>query len=196
MITVSSLRNEPQWVRDALAWPFDFDVTPRDEARELTWFRFPPGSAFRIVAVDGTGGLFGIYRSSAVAKRVVGFVSSEGECGVIADTLPAALAMVISAPYWFDIAKDSGGGQLEEMTRAARYLEEDLREDRPEVLELRPKLLSHFSLARVEEPAASLREAMVSHQGIFEVSASDGEPCGSLINSFTVEANPAWRGRA
>jgi hypothetical protein len=76
----------------------EFDVgrrEPRDEPRLAS------GAPLHAIAGDFTGGMFYLCGDEPSTQPVL-YASSEGEAGVIAPSLPEALAVLIGLPHWRD----------------------------------------------------------------------------------------------
>jgi hypothetical protein len=189
VITRDDLSRLPSWAKEALDWPFDFDVEASSLSME-PWFVTASGESFEPVAAQGAGGIYGLLAPRS-SDGPLAFVSSEGQAGVIAPSLAAGLSLILTAPYWFDLAKFSGNGQLSEMRRALPYLEIEIAEDMPQARELGARLLAHFGLRPLPDPPRALYESMAMPLHLF---LSSGEELDSLYNRFTVDDNPQWRG--
>lgn len=82
-----------------LAWPGDFEPSRSGQCEAI---RLPSGTPLQAVAGDGNGGTYYQAGAGAGAGRPVLYVSSEGEGGLIAASLPEALELLIGLPYWQD----------------------------------------------------------------------------------------------
>ena len=174
-------------IRTALAWPLDFDLAVK--ADDANWFTLDPAAETRAVARHGTGGLFLLYAS----RQHVLHVTSEGQAGLIARDLDEALWLIAEHPYWRDLLKFSGGGQLHEMRRAVPHLERELQEDFPEVNEVRALLKHRLAPDARRDAIAALHESVSRSEQVVRVAGPDGGRFKSLFNTFTVESNPMWR---
>lgn len=179
-------------VADLLASTFDFDV--RSRAPEAVWFVVTDCSRLVPVGADAAGGIFVLCEWSSLEPAVI-YVSSEGQAGVLARSLYDALGLIVYVPYWRDLAKFSGGGQVQEMRRVRPYLARELLEDEPDIHRLQARLVDFLGLEPLGDPAAVLHENITSGERSVVVTSHDGDPCRSLFNTFVVEDNPTWRER-
>ena len=162
------------------------DFQPDAGSGEPAWFTVDGIAAFRQIGRDGGGGVFALLPP---AGRVL-YVSSEGQAGIIAADFGAFFQLIVACPYWHDILKFSGNGQLAETQRAALALEVTL-DDGDEVDESRDVLRSTFALAEPADPVGALHQAVSGSNVV--VRAPDGEPCTTLFNKFTIDHNPMLR---
>lgn len=178
-----------------IQFPFEIDL----EGEYDDWYRIE-GAQSRVVAGDGNGNQF-----VQVDDGPIVFVDHEARAGVLAENVQEFFELVVNAPYWRDLLKFSGGGQLSEMRRVQPLLEQGLEEDdRDEefydpgdkVAERRPFLLKALGLASDIDVVGRLHEA-VSKPRPFRIigKARDGEPefeLLSLFNDNVIEDNPRW----
>ncbi|MBB4426496.1 hypothetical protein GGD66_005066 [Bradyrhizobium sp. CIR48] len=172
--------------REAVAWLFSLDVSFAPD--EEPWFTIDGIESPRQVGSDGSGGTFVLLPSQNVL-----YVSSEGRAGIIADTFEAFVQLVVARPYWLDILKFSGGGDLAEMRRAAEALEATL-DDEDEINEAREEIRMNLALGEADDPVGALYEAIAASDAI--VRATDGSPFTTLFNRFSIDNNPMLRNAA
>ena len=110
------------------------------------WFAFESGNPFQVIARDGAGGYFCLYRITAKQAEGLLYVDSEGQAGTIADSLAAGVQMMVALPYWRDCLKFSGGGDIREMQKAQVRLESDLRQRWSDIEMVRRALYRAFDL--------------------------------------------------
>lgn len=187
MIRLASLSANRQ-VIDDLAWPYDFDL---DRAgTDTAWITLRPSVNFHVLAGDGTGGVFLAYGEGSPDDLPVLHATSEGQAGKIANNLGDVLALHIQLPYWRDVLKFSGNGDLDQMRRAATALAVDYDEDMPELPDAKARLLGALDVPVLDDPIAYL------HHCVREIDctlvASDGYVWGSLFNSFTIDRRRSW----
>jgi hypothetical protein len=174
-------------LRSALDYAFDFCVFA--SRKPHSWFRVRAAEEFVPVAEDASGGLFLVGQSSA---RVL-LVTSEGEAGVIARNIDELLELMVSHPCWRDLLKFSGGGQLEEMKRAAPYLQREFAEEDPTLEEHRQLVKRRLKVSSSESAIQRLHANVAQSSPDVIVEATDGALFAGLFNRFTVDANPSWR---
>ncbi len=174
-------------IRRILAWPFDFDLAV--SSRDGGWFEVKPVAETKIIARDGTGGIFLLFR----ARQNLIHISSEGQAGVIARDLEEGIRLVVTYPYWRDLLKFSGGGKLKEMRRVVRYLERELHEQQHDIDNQRSIVKKRLSLDEADDAIKSLHTAVKVLGKHIIVAGPDGTKFDSLFNTFTVECNPMWK---
>ncbi|MFC0007798.1 hypothetical protein [Micromonospora siamensis] len=186
---LARLRTTPA-TADALAGFFEFDVT-RDEPIEDVGVA--SGAALVPIAGDSTGGCYFLCGDGPCPPVV--FMTSEGQGGLIADSLPEVLALIVGLPYWQDCLKFSAGGDLDQMRTAAARLEHDLLQDDSQVRQPRRQVYRELGLSATspQELVARLHEAVVRTEPDFVLLDPDGNAYASLFNTFRVSDNPDWR---
>ncbi len=155
---------------------------------EEPWFTIDGIETPRQIGSDGSGGAFVL-----LPPQNVLYVSSEGRAGIIADSFEAFIQLVVARPYWLDILKFSGGGELQEMRRAAEALEATL-DDEDDVNEARAEIRKNLGLGEADDPVGALYEAVAASDTI--VRATDGSPFTTLFNRFSIDSNPMLRNAA
>lgn len=152
---------------------------------ETPWFTIDNVGQPRQIGRDGTGGAIALMPSQSVL-----YVSADGRAGIVAVTFEAFIQLVVAHPYWRDILKFSAGGDLQEMRRAAEWLEA-AQDDEDEVNEARETICRGLDLREANDPVAALYEAVASSDAV--VRAPDGNPCTTLFNRFGIDDNPLLR---
>ncbi|MCJ9703473.1 MULTISPECIES: hypothetical protein [unclassified Bradyrhizobium] len=155
---------------------------------EEPWFTIDGIENPRQIGSDGSGGAFVLLPSQNML-----YVSSEGRAGIIAGTFEAFVQLVVARPYWLDILKFSGGGDLHEMRRAAEAMEATL-DDEDEINEARDEIRRSLELGEADDPVGALYEAIAASDAI--VRATDGSPFTTLFNRFSIDNNPMLRNAA
>ena len=175
-----------------LDWHLDFDV-----AADLnpTWFRLAPFTPHVVVARDGTDGAFVLCGSCDPVDRPLLYISSEAQAGVVGANLHEFVAILLSAPYWFDLLKFSGGGSLNEMRASEPHLQRELVEDQAETIPACHVLRRRLGITPPSDPVAALHRSVVELSGSYSVESPYGDTFESLFNRFTVADNPSWFGR-
>lgn len=180
-ITIPQL-DSIEGLREQLAEHFDFCFS--DDLAEATGFRVEGPESFAPIAKEGAGGVFLVgYESGAIL-----YVSSEGQAGIVAKSLTEFLQLLIAHPYWQDLLKFSGGGNVTEMKRAVQPLEQELVDEIPDIEEKRAALYRRLKLQPAKDPISSLHLAVSSMGALVSVLAPDGWESESLFNTFTLRA--------
>lgn len=181
MITLDAIRSSPTATND-LAWPFDFGLARAE--RDHSWLQLSPPIEFEVIAGEGAGGVYSAYGTGVTETRPILFVTSEGQAGRIADNLTQLIGMLMAIPYWQDILKFSGAGDLDEMRKAAEYMKKKYDEDYPELPAARDRIISILAVELPDDPIADLHRS-ITNTDCTAVS-SDGWKYESLFNTFTV----------
>ena len=174
-------------VIDRLGCSFDLDL--EIDPAEPIWFSVDGTEGIEQFGRDGAGGVFSQLTDSA---RVL-YVSSEGAAGVLAADFDEFVELIVACPYWQDVLKFSGRGNLEEMRRSAAWFETDSLDDE-DLTEARAFLKSQLGLTEQVDPVGGLHRAVTTSE--VTVRTPDGEPCSSLFNRFTIDDNPMVRFRS
>ena len=172
---------------EAGAWLGAFDVTlePDDAGG---WYSVDDLDETVPIGRDGAGGTFVLLPSGQVL-----YVASEGRAGIIAASFEALIQLVVACPYWLDILKFSGGGDIEQMRRAAQALEATL--DAGHAIDAaRMALRAELDLPGAADPVGALYAAVAASDVI--VRALDGCPFTTLFNRFTIDNSPMLRNAA
>ncbi|MFF3852541.1 hypothetical protein [Micromonospora sp. NPDC002575] len=135
------------WIVDLLR-RFDFDLDRvADGPPEAV--HLPSGEPLEMIAGDATGGAFMLVGTGV--NRPVLYVGSEGEGGLIAADLRAALALVVGLSSIHDATTvpygDDGGARLREWLARA---DEEIREDWPELDAERARLRQALDLPEAD----------------------------------------------
>jgi len=182
------LVNDPDVV-NVLGWPFDFEVCepyllssdwPISLSEELV-----------VLAEDGSGGAYTILENLDPDKSPVIFLSSEGQAGSVAANLTEFLSLLVALPYWRDLLKFSSGGQLNEMKKAAIFLQAEILEDEPKIKNKMKVISKALKLPELIDPIKTLFGSV--NTGIaLDIKASDGSEYDGLFNTFSVNDNKLW----
>jgi hypothetical protein len=174
-------------LRGVLEYAFDFRILVKPEPQ--SWFMVRATEEFDSFAEDASGGVFLVGRPSG---RIL-LVTSEGQAGVIARSIEELLELMVSHPFWRDLLKFSGGGQLVEMMRAVPYLQRELGEDEPMLEKHRQLVRRKLKLFGSNSAIERLHANVAQSSPEVSVEAADGTVFTALFNRFTVDANPAWQ---
>ena len=182
-------------IADALNVPFEIEL--QDEYDE--WYRIE-GADYRVVAGDGGGNQF-----VRLGNGPIVFINHESYAGVIAESTQEFFELIVNAPYWRDLLKFSGGGQLSEMRRVQPLLEQGLElDDQDEdfydvgdkVADRRPMLREAFGVAEDIDVVGRLHAAVSRPRGIRVIGkARDDDAEFALLPlflDFVIEDNPMW----
>ncbi len=174
-------------IRVRLERSFDLRLCESNQ-QSSHWAQVVSGERFECIAADATGSLFFLGDSSGR----IAYVTSEGQAGVVAASLEEFLSLLLAHPYWRDLLKFSGGGQIAEMRRAVPLLRAELAQFAPELEADKHFLMSRLGLTLEADSLAHLHEAVRTGAHYVSVKAPDGTPFDSLFNKFRTEDNPAW----
>jgi len=168
-------------VQDILSWPFDFEVC-KPYLLSSDW-PISLSEELIVLAEDGCGGVFTILENIEADLSPVIFLSSEGQAGKVSENFVEFLSVMVAIPYWRDLLKFSAGGELEEMKKAIPFLEAELLEDEPDILNKKKAVFKELQLRELSEPVQTLFSSVKSGLSI-EIKASDGTPYDSLFNTL------------
>lgn len=170
---------------ECLGWSFDLRIDI--EVDEPVWFTVEGIRKLEPIGREGAGGLFVRLPDARIL-----YVSSEGEAGVIAADLDAFIQLVAVHPYWKDLLKFSGSGQLVQMRRAAIAMEAMTLSEQDDLEDARSFVKSALGLAEPEDAVAALHRAVSTSD--VTVRTPYGITCTSLFNRFTIDDTPMLRG--
>ncbi len=167
----------------------DFELSNIDKGTD--WITLTPDYPAEVIAGEGSGGVYVVYGEGEIEKRPILFISSEGQSGKIGNNLSEFISMIIEIPYWFDLLKFSGGGQLSEMRKTAHFMVAEFDEEHPDYNKAKTNLKSKLTLPNISDPIALLHSCMQSSD--CKVLASDGWEYESLFNTFVSSDNKTWK---
>lgn len=179
-------RNED--IVEALGMACDlYFVTDEKDRTEPLWCTVDGASKFLTLARDGGGGRFVTVPPS---PRVV-YASSEGQAGVIAQSVDEFITLTVACPFWRDVLKFSDGGRLEELRRAVPVLEASWLDDDEDHDIMRKLLIEELDITPPDDIAAMLYRIVTTRAAILH--ASDGSALEPLFGNFTVDRSPALK---
>jgi hypothetical protein len=176
-------------VTNCLDYYLDFELVNVDKGTD--WITLSPNYSTEIIAGEGAGGLYVAYGEGEIEKCPILFISSEGQAGQIGHDLSEFVSMIIEIPYWFDLLKFSGSGQLSEMRKTAQFMFAEFYEEYPDYNKAKTILESKLAVANISDPIALLHSCMQNSD--CKVLASDGWEYESLFNTFVSSDNKAWK---
>ncbi|MGW0836627.1 hypothetical protein [Streptomyces prunicolor] len=169
----------------------EFDLSRGDHGEPV---RLSSGLALEGVAGDFTGGTFFLCGDGS-ADRPVLYASSEGQAGLIGQSLTEALEIMVRLPSWWDCLKFSGSGDLTVMRTTADHLRHDELEDQPGIDARRAHLAAALGLELGSFSAllTRLHAAVSATTPDFVLTAEAGEEYEPLFGPWLPSRNPAWR---
>lgn len=138
-----------------------------------------------VFAHDGSGGQFVL----ASGSGQVFFFSSEGQGGLVAESLDALVMLLAHRPDWVDLLKYSARGSLDEMRRAAEAFDDYYGPD-PDRIAACELIAREFGLASPVDVIGALHRAVSTPLRILD---PVGAPADSLFGRFTIDDNPMLR---
>lgn len=122
------------------------------------------------------------------------YASSEGQAGLIGDSLTEALEIMVGLPSWWDCLKFSGSGDLAVMRTSADHLRADELRDEPGMDADRATVAETLGLELSAIPVllARLYAAVSATAPDFVLTSEAGE-YETLFGPWTPSRNPAWR---
>lgn len=152
---------------------------------------------------DACGGVFALVGEGDEATRRVAYISSEGQAGIVAETFDAFMSLVVTMPFWLDVLKFSGGGNVDEMEKACKLLSRDVVEDMDDMLEdddderdyrtVQKQMMKRLEVKEMTDPVRYLHRCVASGNDVEFSSSKDGTPYEFLFNRFVTTDNPMWK---
>ncbi|MGW0633636.1 hypothetical protein [Streptomyces sp. NPDC002758] len=169
----------------------EFDLSRGDHGEPV---RLSSGLALEGVAGDFTGGTFFLCGDPRRTRPVL-YASSEGQAGLIGQSLAEALEIMVGLPSWWDCLKFSGGGDLAVMRTTAEHLGRDELGDEPELGAQRTRLATALGMELPSVPIllARLHHAVSATTPDFVLTVETGETYESLFGPWLPSRNPLWR---
>lgn len=182
MIKLTDLQSSRAVVND-LAEAYDFNI---DRAsRDYSWIRLAPDYRFLVVAGESTGGAFLAYGDGDFDQMPILYVTSEGQAGKVASNLSEWFAIVVAVPYWQDLLKFSGGGDLAEMRRTAELVKGNYAGEEV-VNSAKAHLMKVLAMQEISDPIEVFHRNVAATD--CTVVAEDGWQYQSLFNTFRSDA--------
>ncbi|MBO9128525.1 hypothetical protein [Bacillus sp. 165] len=179
-------------LHEILSEYFDFELG--DFSLNTKNYFFKVDNSAKVIAQDATGGVFALIGEGETKDLPVIFINSEGQVGKVGHNFEEFFSLMITCPFWRDLLKFSGNGQVIEMKKAFPLLKDELIEDFPEIETVRKKILSELNLNLITNPIETLYESM-SSQCNFNVYTLENEKVDSLFSSYVVTDNPLWKNK-
>ena len=187
MITLSDIKRFPSVIND-LACQFDFDLNCT--SHNNSWIKLERQTRFIVLAGESTGGVFLAYGEGATERLPILYATSEGQAGLVASNLTELVAITMAVPYWRDLLKFSGGGNLTEMRRTAVFMERQYMEDYAELPSTTSRIMTCLPVPLIPDPIKLVHDRV--HATDCSLVADDGWRYESLFNEFTSSDNPNW----
>jgi hypothetical protein len=185
MMKLSYLQDSREIIDD-LAQAFDFDINRA--LQDYSWIRLTPEHRFVVVAGESAGGAFLAYGDGDFDQMPILYVTSEGEAGKVASNLGEFLGLLVALPYWQDLLKFSGSGDLAEMRRTAE-LRQNYIEDENIVI-AKSRLMNVLAIQKIADPVELLHHNVEATD--CTAVAEDGWRYESLFNKFTSDDFRRW----
>ena len=156
------------------------------------WVALESKQPLQVIGRDACGGRFCLFPATLDFSGKLLFIDSEGQAGVIADSLMDGLRMMIALPTWRDCLQFSGGGQIAEMRKAEALSTRDFRAENPDTDAKRLELSNLLGLAPMPDPLDALHRAVSDGATVRVISTVDGWALESLFGSFTADSCRSW----
>jgi len=177
-------------IQNILLEYFDFEMIKA--SRNTKDYFFIIDYQATVLAQDASGGIFALIED--IKDSPIIYVSSEGQAGKVGERFEDFIIVMVTCPFWRDLLKFSGNGQVSEMRRALPFLKDEILEDFPNIEEYKNMIISELSLWTISDPVQSLYNSIVSEPQI-PVFSIEGGKFDSLFNSYVVTDNPHWRNK-
>ncbi|MEU2727204.1 hypothetical protein ABZ650_05620 [Streptomyces griseoviridis] len=167
----------------------EFDLSRSDPGEPV---RLSSGVALEGIAGDYTGGTFFLCGNGKVRPAL--YASSEGQAGLIGNSLTEALEIMVGLSSWWDCLKFSGAGDLAVMRATADHLRGDEFRDEPGKDADRATVAQALGLGSAPVSALLGRlHAAVSATVPDFVLTSGATEYESLFGPWLRSRNPAWQ---
>lgn len=153
-----------------LIWPFDFEVIPPETSSD--WFSIREEIPTTIIAQDGTGARFCLLEQGE--KELVLYVGSEGDTGVMGESLEDFLGIILACPYWSDAASQAGQLEEDDLEEQGQQWYDEFKEDCPELDEIAASVAEILSININPQPLKSLMQRLYKYRGKIKVSDDEG----------------------
>lgn len=149
---LDTIRRDPD-LRAALGGSFDFYLAD-DGDTGLHWFVIDGDDNPRVIAKKGSGCVYVLHGTD----DRLGFISSEGQAGIVATSLEDGLAMIVTIPYWEDLI----GVPPDEIEARLSELEDDVLSDLDDLEEQRFLVRSRLGLEETADGPVRLHRAIAT----------------------------------
>ena len=177
----------PDEVINALAGSYDFDVKRRPTGP--LYFNIFPAIDLSPLAGDAAGGVYAQLKD----RGDIFYVNSEGAGCIIAPNLESLILLFVCHPYWQDLLKFSGGGNLAEMRRTLPFAHSEYFLEAPEKLKVGHIIHKQLNLPQVADVVDALHASVTSSPERLTIVAPDGFKYESLFGRFTVEQHTGYK---
>lgn len=150
-VLLDKIRSDPE-VRALLGDTFDFHLV--DGQAHFDWFNIDGVGERRVIAKKGSGCAFLLFGED----DRLGFVSSEGQAGIIAATLAEGLSLIVGHPYWESLLAED----VEVMRNRVADEEDGLLGDIEDAEEHREIVRERLGLPELEDPVATLHRTVTT----------------------------------
>lgn len=157
------------------------------------WVALESKQPLQVIGKDACGGRFCLFPATPDFSGQLLFIDSEGQAGVIADSLNDGIRMMIALPTWRDCLKFSGGGKLEEMRKAEALSTRDFRTEHSDADANRLKLSESLGLKPMADPLYTLHRVVSGGRKVGVIATVDGWRYDGLFGSFTADACRSWK---
>lgn len=164
---------------------FDFIISCDAAADSDNLFVLRDDMPHHPFAKSGAGDIFTFCPVEPDGHTPVLYVTSEGRADVIAGDLYELMQIMVALPYWGDLLKFSGGGQLEAMRKAAMLLEEEYLDDDLDYAKYRETISTKLRLEPLPDPVATLYNNVRAYEGRIIAESPEGDTFETLFNTFT-----------
>ncbi|MGG5178659.1 hypothetical protein ACQYAC_04850 [Bacillus sp. MM09(2025)] len=187
----ATILSKPEIVNYLIEY-YDFELIEPNSDTEK--FHFKVDEQVAIIAQDVSGGIFSLIGSGEVEKRPVLYIDSEGKAGKVGKSFNGFISLMLACPYWRDLLKFSGNGQMTEMMKTQPFLESEIVEDYLGLVDIKDKVMTELLIEELSHPVDTLYESMISQPQI-SVFSLEGDKYDSLFNSFVVTNHPQWKNK-
>jgi hypothetical protein len=176
--------NNKENIKDMLENYCDFILcNPSSDTKE---YQFYAKEKLTILATDGSGGVYAIISNMNIEKSPIVYVSSEGQAGKIANSFNELLSLIIYYPFWSDILKFSGDGDINKMIEVIPSLEKERLEYIPYYVQIQKEIGDNIGIIKSEKSIQDLKKIVLEKPAFTVYSTEDDNSSETLVGSYAL----------
>ena len=112
-------------------------------------YHFYTKEKYQVFVTNGGGGTFGFIGDNDINTSPIGYVSSEGECGKIANNINDFLSLIVFFPYfWSDAIRFYSENKEDGLAEYMLACENEIKEDNPNYYDTQNEIATKLSIRR------------------------------------------------
>ena len=137
---------------------------------------------YQIFATNGAGGTFGFIGDNDINSSPIGYVSSEGESGVIANNINDFLSLIVFFPYfWSDAIRFYSENKEDGLAEYILACENEIKEDYPNYYDIQNKIATKLSIRKSDRIMEVIIATVESEPKFMTYSIEDNNQCKQLL---------------